>query len=168
MRIPRLSVRAMMLIVAVVAVLSLGARQYLDHRERLRLFRSSSNSIGGSLGVQRDRRAELRVGEPFPVTIDYNVGLRRRKPPPGVLFPVWGEAWIEDAATGQAVDGFSFEVTLATGGMESAKGSLAWDAVIPKPGKYSIKHYLWYKTPLGEWQGMSGGSQSGLDIAEGK
>ena len=48
---------------------------------------------------------------------------------------------------------------LTVGGRESACGSLTWDAVLPRPGRYNLRDSLHYIGPAGELRFVNGGGR---------
>jgi hypothetical protein len=66
------------------------------------------------------------------------------------------EVWFEDVATGLAVDCYSIDAPLTVGGREAASGTLTWDAVLPRPGRYNLRHFLHFIGPTGELQMLEG------------
>ncbi len=130
------SLRWMMVAVAFFAAASLGWREYKAWlRSRYHTDPVSSSQLNAEI-IAPKRRLLFVPGETTPVTITYDFKLA--KPKPGVSCLVVGMVWLEDQSTNLPVDGFSFDVRLTGGERESCTGTITWDAVVPKPGRYLL------------------------------
>ena len=172
----RLSIRMMMIGVALIALAAFGARYSWERW----LYRGYPNPIDASMDVQYGRDGNLIpgnqtiihavypmslvAGDPIPVGVGYRVRLLRPMPPPGTTYNVWMGVWFEDQETGLPVDGYTFALPLTVGGRESASGTFTWNAAITQPGTYALHHYAYYKAPFGEWRGRGGGMTGGFFV----
>ena len=150
----RLSVRQMMIGVAVLAVAFLVARYSWERWLR----RSYLNPLKASMDAKIQLDAEMHAGRPIPVVIHYDYQIGNPKLPPGTIYYLWAGVWFADRETGFPVEGYSFVAPLTVAGREAASGSFIWNALMTEPGMYSVHHSLRYKPAFGEWQGLSGGT----------
>jgi hypothetical protein len=144
-----------MVVVAVLAVAFLVGREYWA-----RWGRPFSRSwvYGSQLSTSAGTTLELSLspGQSVPVVITYNFKFRTPKPAPGTTCLLYAEVWFEDRSTGRAVDCYSFDAPLTVGGREAASGSLTWDAVLPRPGRYFLRNMLYCVEPTGELKMLNG------------
>jgi hypothetical protein len=154
MKRPRLTIRRMMVLVAILAGASLAGRSYWDRR--LQEYQPLS---GSDIRVSVDDAPNFEPGQTVPARIAYNFRLRPGQDPwLGSTVTVVGSVWLEDFETRQYVDGYTFAVPLTRGERESAYGDFVWDALPPRAGLYYVHHWFDYTTPLGELKpGGSGG-----------
>ena len=119
-------------------------------------YRSARRSFPSCAGP----RNELiwHADQPVPVAITYNFKFGTPKPEPGMTCLLLAEVWFEDVATGRYVDGYTFDAPLTVGGREAAAGSLTWDAMLPRPGHYQLRHLLHFVGPEGYLRMLNGGS----------
>jgi hypothetical protein len=151
----RFTVRTMMVLVALLGVSCLVGREYWTRWGR----RSTFMWVYGShLSTSAGPRNELSFspGQSVPVVITYNFKFGTAKPAPGTACLLFAEVWFEEVATGVAVDCYSFDAPLTVGGREAASGSLTWDAILPRPGRYYLRHFLHFTGPTGDLQGLEG------------
>ena len=154
----RFTVRTMIVLVALLGVFCLLGREYWEWWSR----RSSVTWLYPSrVSASAGTRMELSYlpGQPVPVAITYNFKFGARKPAPGTVCRLLAEVWFEDAATGLAVDCYSFDAPLTVGARESATGSLTWDAILPGPGRYNLRQMLYSVGPSGDLQMLNGSSR---------
>jgi hypothetical protein len=160
MRSPRVrfTVRRMMVLVALAGVACLGAREswawWLRRNQPNPVYRSRLTASAGRM------MSELGwvAGRPIPVVITYDFKFRNPKPAPGTTCVLFAQVWFEDRATGRVVDSYTFDAPLSVGGREAASGSLTWDALLPRAGRYQLHRDLYYKWPTGDLRRASGGS----------
>ena len=152
MRAPRvrLTVRRMMVAVAVVAVLCLGGREYWAWWLRRGYHSPVYQSRLSAQVAIRSHPWVLDPGSPIPVTITYDFRFAKRKPSTGTTCLLLAAVWFEDHETGQYVDGYTFDAPLTVGGREKATGSFTWEAMIPHAGRYMLRKHLSYAGPSGE------------------
>jgi hypothetical protein len=156
---PRVTVRGMMVAVAILALASLAGREgwrwWLRRGERnpVQLSQLSAGPIGRS-------EETLVPGRPVPVPITYDFRLSSPKPPTGTTIVLWASVWFEDSRTGLYVDGYTFDAPLIVGERESTSGTFDWDALIPHPGRYHLRSELHYSTPSSELKFFKGGGSS--------
>ena len=151
----RFTVRTMMVLVALLGVTCLVGREYWARWGR----RASVMWVYGShVSTSAGARMELNYspGQSVPVVITYNFKFGTAKPASGTVCLLFAEVWFEDVETGLAVDCYSFDAPLTVGGREAATGSLTWDAVFPRPGRYNLRHLLHCIGPTGELQMLEG------------
>lgn len=161
MRFPRarFTLRWMMVLVALVALACLGAREYWARSVR----RAQPNPVYPStLSATAGRRNQLDWddGQPIPVVISYDFRFGNPKPAPGTMCLLLAEVWFEDQKTGLAVEGYSFDAPLVVGGREVASNSFTWDALLPRPGRYMLRYRLNWIEPTGELRLIGGGGTS--------
>ncbi len=153
----RFRMRTMMALVALAGVACLLGREYLawwlrrDDSIPVRPSRLHVVSAGGPNGLT------WAPGRPIPVAITYDFKFGTTKPPPGTECLLLAEVWFEDVETGCFVDGYTFDAPLTVGGRETAAGSLTWEAVLPRPGQYQLRHVLNFVGPAGELRRINGG-----------
>jgi hypothetical protein len=155
MRRPRLTIRRMMILIAVIAAASLAGRSFWDWR-----FRTYNPIFGSDLNATASDVPDFEPGRTAPVRVVYNFALSPHfKTWAGATVTVVGSVWLEDAETRRYVDGYTFAVPLTDGGRESAYGDFVWDALPPHAGHYYIHHTHYYSMPLGGLNpGWLGGS----------
>ncbi len=155
MKLPRLrfSVRWMMVAVVVMALASLGWREY-----QIRLLGNDfRDPIFNSQLMARPTGSTMKEpyvpGRPFPVTISYDFKLSTPKTSSLIL----GSIWLEDVAIGKAVDSYMFDAKLTVGEREACSGSFTWDAMVPHPGRYQLRYHRYHQMANGKMQGGNGG-----------
>lgn len=158
MPLPRLrfTLRGMMVLVAILGLTCLGAREYWARSVR----RGQRNPVDPSwLSAIAGPRNQLvwAAGQPIPVVITYNFRFGTPKPPPGTTCLLFAEVWFQDEKTGLAVDGYTFDAPLTVGGRQVASNSFTWDALIPRPGRYQLRYILYWMDSTGELRLMGGG-----------
>jgi hypothetical protein len=149
--------RTMMVLVALAGVACLVGREYWAWWLR----RDVSMPVRPSrLSVSLDRPHGLAwvPGQPILVAITYDFKFGTPKSAPGTACLLLAEVWFEDVETGCFVDGYTFDAPLAVGGREAVAGSLTWEAVLPRPGQYQLRHVLNCVGPAGELRMINGGS----------
>lgn len=153
----RFRMRTMMVLVALAGVACLLGREYWawwlrrDDSIPVRPSRLHVVSAGGPNGLT------WAPGRPIPVAITYDFKFGTPKPAPGTECLLLAEVWFEDVETGRFVDGYTFDAPLTVGGRETADGSLTWEAVLPRPGQYQLRHVLNFVGPAGERRMINGG-----------
>ena len=95
-------------------------------------------------------------GKAIPVTITYD--FRLSKPEPGVSCLVLGMVWLEDLSTKMPVESYAFDANLTGGAREACAGTMTWDVVVPRPGRYQLRFRRFQRAPGEEFQGKNGGS----------
>lgn len=157
MKRPRLTIKHMMILVAVFAGASLVGRLLWDARPRY------YNPVSASdMRAAMPETPDLAPGQTVPVSIHYNCLLNlsgRDKPTPGESVTVVGAVWLEDVQAKRYVDGYTFDALLTAGGRESASGDIVWDALPPHPGPYMLHSDLYFHTPSGLRSGLGGVAQ---------
>jgi hypothetical protein len=161
MRLPkvRVTVRGLMVVVAIVALITLGGREFwawwLRRGYRNPVFPST---LSARAGINTNH--VLVPGRPIPVSITYNFTFSNPKPPQGATCVVWASVWFEDRETRRYVEGYTFDAPLTVGGRESATGTFTWDAMIPRPGHYLLHYRLYHGLPGGDLKHGNGGGTS--------
>jgi hypothetical protein len=148
--------RTMMVLVALAGVACLLGHEYWawwlrrDHSMPV-----SPSRLSVSAGLPNG--LPWAPGRPIPVSITYDFKFGTPKPAPGTECLLVAEVWFEDVETGRFVDGYTFDAPLTVGGREAAAGSLTWEAVLPRPGQYQLRHFLHFVRPSGELRMINGG-----------
>jgi hypothetical protein len=154
MKLPRLTIKQMMILVAVLAVASQIGRDYWTRQLR---FYDPVNA--SQLHANVGDTPSLAPGQSVPVSISYHFQFGTfNKPAPGTTVTVLGSVWLQDQETGYCVDGYTFDVPLTVGGRESASEEFVWDALPPHPGRYLLRYALYYSTPLGSLRAGDSGA----------
>lgn len=145
----------MMVLVALGGVACLVGREYWAWwQHRGRDIPVGPSSLSASAGPQA--QLDWHAGQSVPVAITYQFGFGPSKPAPGTTCLLLAEVWFEDVGTGLAVTGYTFDAPLVVGGREAVSGSLSWDAMLPRPGRYMLRCMLNYVDPTGELRMISG------------
>jgi hypothetical protein len=154
----RFTMRTAMVLVAVMGLICLGGREvWRKWRDGRLYYPVYPSRVSASAGTQI--KMIWTQAQPTPVAITYNFSFGTRKPAPGTTCVLLAEVWFEDVATGLPVVGYSFDAPLTVGGREAASGSLTWDAVIPRPGRYFLYEMLYSTDRAGELRLAKGSGQ---------
>jgi len=157
MKRPRLTIRRMMILVAVLAAASLAGRSYWDQR-----LRDYDPVIGSAIHANADDAPDFEPGGTVPVRVVHNFRLSPLfKPWPGATITIVGSVWLEDFETRRYVDGYTFAVPLTYGEREWAYEDFVWDALPPHAGRYYVRCTYSYTSPLG---GLKPGPDNGYDF----
>lgn len=152
---PRITLRWMMIGVAIVAFALMSWRQWGQWR---RILRNNPNTFMHTSYVVASvkpghRTTPLVGGDEVPISIEYSYAFNPPAPPPGFVFCLRAEAWVEDVPTGSVVDHISFERYLVSGVHDKACGTETWVARPPGIGHYFLHSALSYTVPLGQFPG---------------
>ena len=152
----RISVRWMMVAVAFFALASYSWREYQAWLRRNDFSDPAWNSsIDARLAEWKPKNIFVR-DKSTPITITYN--FKPNKPESGVSCLVLGMVWLEEIATKMPVDVYSFDAKLTGGRREACSGTITWDALVPRPGRYQLRYRRFQKAEGGNFNGRNGGS----------
>ena len=151
------SLRWMMVAVALAALATFSWREYQAWTRRNTFSDPVFNSQLSASLVDPQFKQTFVPGKATPVTINYD--FRLSKPEPGVSCLVLGMVWLEDISTKMPVDAYSFDAKLVGGGREACSGTVTWEAVVPRPGKYQLRYHRFQQAEGGAIGGRNGGSR---------
>ncbi len=154
-----------MIVVVVFALASLGGRE-LWAWWLLKGYRNPINpSTITARAMTKDNKPPI-VGRPTPILVDYDFNFSNPKPPPGTTCLVLGSVWFEDVKTGRYVNGYTFDAPLTVGGRESTSGTFFWDAMIPRPGRYSLRYHVYHVVSSQDLRDAGSSGGTGYDFIE--
>jgi hypothetical protein len=158
MRLPRvrLTVRRMMLVIAVVAVLLSVPLHWDRYLRRVKLSPLKESRL--TMLKRPDRHARYIPGEAIPIRIGYDLKFSRPGPPPGMFFLVQIEAKVLDMGTKKVVARRTWRRSLVAGLRDESSGTLDWEVWHTAPGRYRLTRELRYMDFLGRWRPLSGGA----------
>ena len=150
-----------------VALAALGVYSWREYRAWV-LRHTFSDPISNSrMNAQlADPRSQhvFAPGKTTPITITYDFKLS--KPVPGVSCLVYGMVWLEEIETKMPVASYSFDAMLTGGGREACSGTITWDAVVPRAGKYALHDGRFHQEEGGEIPRWVGGGRRLCEFVE--
>ena len=167
MRLPRLrlTVLGMMVVVAVLAVASLGGRELWVRWVR-RGYRNPVAVSKLSADAGRKIKHEFVPGRSIPVSITYNFKFNNRRPAlHGTTCHLLASVWFEDMTTGLYVNGYTFNAPLTVGRHEIGNGILHLGRHDSAQGRYKLCFMLYHEVPWGGLEWCNGGGR-GYDFVE--